>query len=151
MHEVTDRKHWHEPSGENRAGFGKFGRPKTPYDLFMESEDIPIYRDIGVGKAGSHARRQTFELEDGLDIDTQAAQLILELTQTLDRLFRGLDGGREARDVARDFGGQVWLGGHGLPACRWKGLGLIGRWRLSRCGHHSGRDHERGDENSALT
>jgi len=33
-----------------RAGFGKFGRPKTPYDLFMESDDIPIYRDIGVSK-----------------------------------------------------------------------------------------------------
>ena len=32
-----------------RAGFGKFGRPKTPYDLFMESEGIPVFRDIGVG------------------------------------------------------------------------------------------------------
>ncbi len=36
MHDASDSKHWHEPSGENRAGFGKFGRPKTPYDLFME-------------------------------------------------------------------------------------------------------------------
>ena len=33
-----------------RAGFGKFGRPKTPYDLFMESEGIPVFRDIGVSK-----------------------------------------------------------------------------------------------------
>ena len=50
MHELTGRTHWHEPTGSNRAGFGEFGRPKTPYDLFMESEGIPIYRDIGVSK-----------------------------------------------------------------------------------------------------
>jgi mannose-6-phosphate isomerase-like protein (cupin superfamily) len=50
MHELTGRTHWHEPTGNNRAGFGEFGRPKTPYDLFMESEGIPIYRDIGVNK-----------------------------------------------------------------------------------------------------
>src|SRR3989442_2911585 len=50
MHELTGRTHWHEPSGNSRAGFGEFGRPKTPYDLFMESEGIPIFRDIGVGK-----------------------------------------------------------------------------------------------------
>ncbi|HTP84032.1 MAG TPA: cupin domain-containing protein, partial [Alphaproteobacteria bacterium] len=40
--------HWHEPTGTKRAGYGKFGRPKTPYDLFMETEGIPIFRDIGV-------------------------------------------------------------------------------------------------------
>ncbi len=50
MHELTGRTHWHEPTGSNRAGFGEFGRPKTPYDLFMESEGIPIFRDIGVSK-----------------------------------------------------------------------------------------------------
>src|SRR5207253_1835431 len=50
MHEISGRTHWHEPSGNSRAGFGEFGRPKTPYDLFMESEGIPIFRDIGVSK-----------------------------------------------------------------------------------------------------
>lgn len=40
MHEITGQTHWHEPSGFKRAGFGKFNRPKTPYDLFMESEEI---------------------------------------------------------------------------------------------------------------
>ncbi len=50
MHEIAGQVHWHEPTGFKRAGFGKFGRPKTPYDLFMESDDIPIYRDIGVSK-----------------------------------------------------------------------------------------------------
>ncbi len=50
MHEITGQTHWHEPSGFKRAGFGKFNRPKTPYDLFMESDEIPIYRDIGVSK-----------------------------------------------------------------------------------------------------
>src|SRR5260370_2909559 len=48
MHEITGQVHWHEPSGFKRAGFGKFGRPKTPYDLFMESEGVPVYRNIGV-------------------------------------------------------------------------------------------------------
>src|SRR5215831_11316270 len=50
MHEIAGQVHWHEPSGFKRAGFGKFGRPKTPYDLFMESEGVPVYRDIGVSK-----------------------------------------------------------------------------------------------------
>ena len=50
MHELAGRTHWHEPTGNSRAGFGEFGRPKTPYDLFMESEGIPIFRDIGVSK-----------------------------------------------------------------------------------------------------
>jgi len=40
---------WQEPTGEmQKAGYGKFPRPKTPYDLFMEEQGIPIYRDIGV-------------------------------------------------------------------------------------------------------
>ena len=38
MHEIAGQVHWHEPSGFKRAGFGKFNRPKTPYDLFMESD-----------------------------------------------------------------------------------------------------------------
>ncbi len=50
MHDVPGQTHWHEPAGGKRAGFGKFGRPKTPYDLFMESEGIPVFRDIGVSK-----------------------------------------------------------------------------------------------------
>ncbi len=50
MHEIAGRTHWHEPTGNSRAGFGEFGRPKTPYDLFMESEGIPIFRDIGVSQ-----------------------------------------------------------------------------------------------------
>src|ERR1700739_1080699 len=50
MHEIAGKVHWHEPSAGGRAGFGKFGRPKTPYDLFMESEAIPIVRGIGVSK-----------------------------------------------------------------------------------------------------
>jgi mannose-6-phosphate isomerase-like protein (cupin superfamily) len=50
MHEIAGQVHWHEPSGFKRAGFGKFGRPKTPYDLFMETEGVSVYRDIGVSK-----------------------------------------------------------------------------------------------------
>ncbi len=50
MHEVNGRTHWHEPAAGKRAGFGKFRRVKTPYDLFMEFEGVPIFRDIGVNK-----------------------------------------------------------------------------------------------------
>jgi hypothetical protein len=49
MHDVSGT-HWHEPAAGKRAGFGKFRRPKTPYDLFMETEGIPVFRDIGVSK-----------------------------------------------------------------------------------------------------
>src|SRR3954468_4827052 len=51
MHDIVNRStHWHEPSGDTRAGLGKFARPKTPYDLFMESQDIPIFRGVGISK-----------------------------------------------------------------------------------------------------
>ena len=36
--EPTDKK--------TRAGYGKFLRPNTPYDNFMESQGIPIYREL---------------------------------------------------------------------------------------------------------
>jgi mannose-6-phosphate isomerase-like protein (cupin superfamily) len=49
-HELPGQVHWHEPSGGAKAGYGKFGRPATPYDKFMDGEAIPIVRDIGVGK-----------------------------------------------------------------------------------------------------
>lgn len=40
--------HWHEPKANQKAGFGKFGRPAMPYDRFMEEEGIPVHRDIGI-------------------------------------------------------------------------------------------------------
>src|SRR3954468_13388377 len=49
-HDAPSGTHWHEPAGGKNAGYGKFGRPKSPYDLFMDSEGIPIFRDIGVSK-----------------------------------------------------------------------------------------------------
>ena len=49
MHDVVGKSHWHEPTGGKRAGFGKWGRVKTPYDEFMDSEGIPCFRDIGIG------------------------------------------------------------------------------------------------------
>jgi quercetin dioxygenase-like cupin family protein len=49
-HDVPGQVHWHEPAGGKKAGYGKFGRPASPYDKFMEAEGIPVYRDIGVSK-----------------------------------------------------------------------------------------------------
>src|SRR3990170_2674559 len=40
---------WVAPKDEKtKAGYGKFPRPKTPYDIYMEKQEIPIYREIGV-------------------------------------------------------------------------------------------------------
>src|SRR5262245_15475522 len=47
-HDAPGQVHWHEPGYGRKAGLGKFGRPATPYDLFMDSEAIPVHRDIGV-------------------------------------------------------------------------------------------------------
>src|SRR2546429_3254133 len=49
---------WQEPTdNKTKAGYGRFPRPKTPYDLFMEAQDIPIYRDIGVRRVQDLARK----------------------------------------------------------------------------------------------
>ena len=43
-----DLTHWHEPAGAKKAGFGEFRKQPTPYDAFMESEGIPVFRDLGI-------------------------------------------------------------------------------------------------------
>src|SRR5882672_5924580 len=43
-----DQTHWHEPSGSKKAGFGEFKKQPTPYDAFMESEGVPVFRGIGI-------------------------------------------------------------------------------------------------------
>src|SRR5207244_3136013 len=49
---------WQEPTdNKTKAGYGRFPRPKTPYDLFMEAQDIPIYRDIGVRRVQDLPRK----------------------------------------------------------------------------------------------
>src|SRR5207247_10888100 len=50
MLEIADTTLCHEPEAAHRAGVCKINRTKTTNDLFMESEGIPIYRDIGVSK-----------------------------------------------------------------------------------------------------
>ena len=47
MHDTVSGTHWHEPKAGENAGFGKFKRAAMPYDRFMESEGIPVYRSIG--------------------------------------------------------------------------------------------------------
>lgn len=51
MHDLVRQSHWHEPKGEEkRAGSGKFLRQATFYDRFMDSEGIPVFRDLGISK-----------------------------------------------------------------------------------------------------
>ena len=49
-HDATGKTHWHEPTANKKAGLGKFARPPSLYDQFMESEGIPVFRDIGISK-----------------------------------------------------------------------------------------------------
>jgi mannose-6-phosphate isomerase-like protein (cupin superfamily) len=42
------RDKWIEPTKGERTGFGKFKKLPLPYDNFMESEGIPVFRDIGI-------------------------------------------------------------------------------------------------------
>jgi mannose-6-phosphate isomerase-like protein (cupin superfamily) len=48
MHDTPDQVHWHEPKAGENAGFGNFKRQPLPYDRFMEAEEVPCFRGIGV-------------------------------------------------------------------------------------------------------
>ena len=40
---------WVEPTdNKTKSGFGTFQAPQSPYDIWMESQEIPVYRAIGV-------------------------------------------------------------------------------------------------------
>ncbi|HWP57602.1 MAG TPA: cupin domain-containing protein [Candidatus Acidoferrales bacterium] len=41
---------WREPAPGQKAGFGKWKNPKSPYDKWIESQGIQIHRAIGVHK-----------------------------------------------------------------------------------------------------
>jgi quercetin dioxygenase-like cupin family protein len=43
-------EHFHEVTGMKKAGLGQFKQPAMPYDTFMEEQDIPIFRDIGISR-----------------------------------------------------------------------------------------------------
>lgn len=45
-----NRTHWHEPSGNKKAGFGHFNKQPTPYDAFMEEEGVPVFRGLGISR-----------------------------------------------------------------------------------------------------
>lgn len=47
----ASQSQWQEITDTSKkAGLGSFATPKLPYDEFMEAQEIPIYRDIGVSK-----------------------------------------------------------------------------------------------------
>ena len=52
-HDAKDGTHWHEPAGTKKAGFGEFKKQPTPYDAFMESEGVPVFRDIGISSVAN--------------------------------------------------------------------------------------------------
>ena len=52
-HHDTTETVWQEPTANQRAGFGDFQKQPTPYDLFMESEGVPVFRGLGVRTAAA--------------------------------------------------------------------------------------------------
>ena len=49
---------WQAPTDEKtKAGYGRFLRPRSPYDVFMEEQGIPIYREIGVKRVQDLPRK----------------------------------------------------------------------------------------------
>src|SRR6476660_9449593 len=51
MHDAALDEHWHEPTGlTKKAGLGTFAKKPMPYDVFMEEQEIPIVRAVGVSK-----------------------------------------------------------------------------------------------------
>lgn len=49
-HDLSDDPHWHEPGSDTYAGTAAWPRLKTPYDEYMEAQEIPIVREIGIAK-----------------------------------------------------------------------------------------------------
>ncbi len=49
--DAPSKSEWTEPTDlQTKSGFGTFDRPNMPYDDWMEAQEIPIYRGIGVRK-----------------------------------------------------------------------------------------------------
>lgn len=48
MHDHHDAPEFHEPAPGERAGSTKYTVPETPYDEFIRTEGLPIYRGLGV-------------------------------------------------------------------------------------------------------
>ena len=57
MDHAPESKFQEPTDNKTRAGLGKFLRPNTPYDNYMESQGIPIYRDIGVHRVQDLPRK----------------------------------------------------------------------------------------------
>src|SRR5256886_6064737 len=57
MDHPSEQKFQEPTDNKTRAGLGKFLRPNTPYDNFMEAQGIPIYRDIGVRRVQDLPRK----------------------------------------------------------------------------------------------
>ena len=57
MDHAPESKFQEPTDNRTRAGLGKFLRPNTPYDNFMEAQGIPIYRDIGVHRVQDLPRK----------------------------------------------------------------------------------------------
>ena len=63
-HDVAGDPHWHEPGRDLYAGTPSWPRLATPYDDFMEAQDIPVVREIGIANV-LNLPRHTWERMGG--------------------------------------------------------------------------------------
>lgn len=49
-HDLADEPHWHEPGRDTYAGTPIWPRRPTAYDTFMDAQDIPVVRNIGIAR-----------------------------------------------------------------------------------------------------
>src|SRR5487761_1325031 len=48
MNDHRNGEGWQEPTGETLAGLQKYRAPETPYDRYMQEQEIPLYGGIGL-------------------------------------------------------------------------------------------------------
>ena len=129
MPHEKDQTHWHEPSGSKKAGYGEFKKQPTPYDAFMESEGVPVFRDIGI------SRVQNLPLAPwkrkggrGADITGGAGDAVIPVHVRDDRDRGGAPGvDMEPAARASQAGGRGLDQGHAHLLILTKGRGGAGR------------------------
>src|SRR5919202_510238 len=111
---------WKEPTGHDPAGYHVYKRSRSPYERFIESEGIPIYRGIGVydPRALPLARwerlggRGTYLLLEGCEsikgmfvVEVPAGDALKPEKHMYDEFFLVIEG-RGTTEVWRDGGGK---------------------------------------------
>jgi mannose-6-phosphate isomerase-like protein (cupin superfamily) len=67
-HDIPGHVHWHEPIRTRRAGLGGFARPASAWDLWRESEALPVWRGASLARVEDLPRAPWQRLRVGAHI-----------------------------------------------------------------------------------